>query len=162
MIEAQARDGLPRDADQRRAGRREIKGPELVAAIDRDDWRSGWTASLQTMRGGQFGLLASGVHQIGGRKGQVARLVDEADLKRSHHLGAGRGRPQPAAEIAQRRELPLADHSFRHLGDHAKHSGVAAGVVGEGGIGERVIGFLGEAPALEVEQQSLVPGRFAG
>ena len=37
-----------------------------------------------------------------------------------------------------------------------------AGVVGDRAVGERVVGLLGIAAALEEEQQPLVPGRLAG
>jgi hypothetical protein len=65
MIEAQVRDSLPRDGHQRRAGRSDIKGPKRVAAIERDDWGSGKSVSLQPMGGGQRSLFASGLHQVG-------------------------------------------------------------------------------------------------
>ncbi len=71
------------------------------------------------MRGGKRGFFAAGLHQIGDRKRQVSRLACETDLKRSHHLSAGRRGSQPTAEIAEHRELPLTDHLLGHFGDDA-------------------------------------------
>ena len=65
MIEAQVRDGFPRDAHERRAGRSDIKRPKGVPAIERDDAGSRESVSVQAMRGGQRGFLASGLRQVG-------------------------------------------------------------------------------------------------
>ena len=101
------------------------------------------------------------VGEIGQRKRQIARLLGETVFKRRHHFRAGRGRRQSRAEIAQGRQLPLADDALRHLGDDAEHALRRPGVVGERGIGERVIGFLGKAAALQIQQQRFVPRRHA-
>ena len=64
-------------------------------------------------------------------------------------------------EIAQRAQAPLADDALGVLGDDAEHAGDAALVVVDRAVRERVVRLLGEAAALEEEQQRLVPGRLA-
>src|SRR6185312_7613270 len=74
------------------------------------------------------------------------------DVCRSHYL---------CCEIPEDSQPALADHSMRDLRDDTEHSGDVALIVIDRTIGEGVVSFLGEAAALEKEQQRLIPGRAA-
>ena len=61
----------------------------------------------------------------------------------------------------QEREAALADHALGLLGHHAQHALGPARLGAERAVGERVVGLLGEAAALEEQEQALVPRRGA-
>ena len=65
-------------------------------------------------------------------------------------------------QVAERAEPPLADDPFRILGDDAEHAADRAPVVGQGAVGEGVVGLLRVAAPLQEQEEPLVPGGHPG
>ena len=105
--------------------------------------------------------LAVLVEDVEQRERQRAPVAREAPDGGGDHLGLGADRRRVRAEVAQRRHVPLADDALGVLADDAQHPGDRAVVVVQRAVGERVVGLLGVAAALEEQQQRLVPRRLA-
>jgi hypothetical protein len=113
-------------------------------------------------RAGEPGGAAVVLEQIGQRERQVLEVGPEPVLGRGQNLGARVGAGELGGELPQRREPARADDPLGLLGDHAQHARDPVVVVGQRAVGERVVGLLRIAAALEEQEQRLVPGRPAG
>ena len=143
-----SRPDLPRGPDRIRIGRIDDRGRDGMAS--RDAGRAG--QMRQTVL----------VEQIGQGERQVLEIAAEPALHRGEQLVTRVFSGDFGREFAQAGEPPLADDALGLLGDDAQHADDRAAVVRQRRIGERVVGLLRIAAALQQQQQRLVPGCFAG
>ena len=103
-------------------------------------------------------LRCVGLDQVDQRERQIARVGRQRRARQRARL-LERARVRGArGQLAQQRQLPLADDARRVVGVGADDAAGAPLVVGHRAVGEGVVGLLGVAVALHDQQQRLVVG----
>ena len=125
-------------------------------AVEPRDLRPGRRA----VRDGHERAVVAG--RVGERERQVQPVAGQAAVDGGEQVALARGRAGGLGQLAQGGEPALAQHAVGLLDDHAQHPGRRAVLVAQRAVGERVVGLLAVAAALEEQPQARVPGRGPG
>ncbi len=106
--------------------------------------------------------VTRGIEEVCDAERQVGGVAAQLLGDGAEHVGLRPGAGDGRREIPEVRHPALADDPLGVLRDHAEHALGAAVPAVERAVGERVVGLLRVAAALEEQQQVLVPGGHAG
>ena len=99
--------------------------------------------------------------EISKREGKVFLVLIELCLESAQNFRFGIGSRKSGSYIAQRLHATFANDALRFFCHDAEHTRDAAIIVGQGAVGERVIGLFRKATALKKKKECLVIGGLA-
>jgi hypothetical protein len=152
------------ERDRERLPRRLVPRPgrHAGAAVEIDDrGRAREQRGVRPVRGAGVGRgeLARLAGRVGEREGQVVAVGGERAVDRGEQVALAGGRARGLGELAQGGQPALAEHAVGLLDDDAQHPRRLPALVAERAVGERVVGLLAVAAALQEQPQVLVPRR---
>ncbi len=102
------------------------------------------------------------VEEIGQGERKVAQVVTELAVGEGQTFFLGANHAGVGSQVPQRGHPPLTEDPLGVLADHAQHADNLSLVVAQRTVGERVVGLLRVAGALQEQQQPLIPGGLLG